>query len=117
MRAYVAAAREYAEAGYTVYLDGVIGPWLLPLIGEKLGSLHYVLLKAPLDVLLARASARSSQPSANAEVVRRMHGQFEALPNAFAAHVIETGGQSAAQVLDAYRLRSARGDFICTATQ
>ena len=37
--AILRAARTYAEAGYRVYLDGIFGPWFMPLIRQELEQL------------------------------------------------------------------------------
>ncbi|MCL7713129.1 AAA family ATPase [Stenotrophomonas mori] len=111
LRACAAAAREYAAAGYAVYLDGVIGPWSLPLIGPWLGGFDYVLLQAPLDTLLARAAARTSQPSADVHLVRRMQARFAALPASLAGHTIDTGDRCLDEVAGEYRVRAAKGGF------
>ena len=36
INAYTKAAVEYAAGGYSVFMDGVIAPWLLPLISPVL---------------------------------------------------------------------------------
>ena len=102
VRAYLAATAAYAAGGYTVYLDGVIGPWLLPAIRSALPGFDYVLLHVSLDEALARAAARGTQPSATPEVIRRMHAQFLAASAPFMRHVIETDGRTPAQVAQDY---------------
>ena len=106
VRAYVAAAVEYSAAGYDVYLDGVIGPWLLPLITPMASGIEYVLLHAPLDVVLARCQARTSQPSATPDVVIRMHEQFSNVPASFRKH-----GKSIERVADEYRRARSAGAY------
>ncbi len=49
VRAYARAAAEYSAGGYSVYLDGVIGPWLLPEITRIVGACDYVLLHVSLE--------------------------------------------------------------------
>lgn len=112
VRAYVAAACEYSAGGYDVYLDGVIGPWLLPLITSMTPDIQYVLLHAPLDVVLARAQTRTSQPSATPDVVIRMHEQFSNIPDSFRQHVIHTCDKSVEQVADEYRFRRRAGVYL-----
>ena len=112
VRAYLAAAREYSAGGCDVYLDGVIGPWLLPLISSMVSDICYVLLHAPLDVVLARVQVRTSQSSATPDVVIRMHEQFCNVPNSLQQHVLDTGDKSIEQVAKEYRSRSRAGVYV-----
>jgi predicted kinase len=112
VRAYIAAAMEYAAGGYTVYLDGVIGPWLLPTITSTFSRFDYVLLHTPLNEALSRVKARQTQPSASSGVVIRMHEQFSAIFTEFHNHVIETNGKSIRQIADEFLARSAEGSFV-----
>ena len=57
VRAYCQAAKAYSEGGYSVYLDGVVGPWMFSLIAPVFPLWDFVLLHAPLDVALSRLSA------------------------------------------------------------
>lgn len=111
VHAYLAAVAEYAKGGYTVYLDGVIGPWLLPTIEPFIPELDYVLLHAPLEEVLARVSTRQSQPSASPDIVARMHEQFSKSLGELRRHVIDTKGKSVLEVVDEFRLRRAQGAF------
>lgn len=112
VRAYVAAAIEYSTGGYVVYLDGVIGPWMLPLIASMAPSIEYVLLHAPLDVALARTQGRTSQASAKPEVVGRMHEHFSEVLESYQKHVIQTNGRSIEEVANEYRSGRATGVYV-----
>jgi tRNA uridine 5-carbamoylmethylation protein Kti12 len=112
VRAYLAAAAEYVAGGYKVYLDGVIGPWLFPLITPSFPRFDYVLLRASLQEVLARAESRGTQPSASPEVVKRMHEQFADTIVAFPRHVIDTEGKSIAEAADEFLSRGADGAFV-----
>jgi cytidylate kinase len=112
VRAYISAAVEYVAGGYTVYLDGVIGPWLLPTITATFPRIDYVLLHTTLDEALSRVKARQTQPSASSGVVGRMHEQFSAILTEFHDHVIETNGKSIRQTADEFLARSAEGAFV-----
>jgi len=112
VRAYVAAALEYSAGGYAVYLDGVVGPWLLPLITSMVSDIEYVLLHAPLDVVLARTQARVSQPSATRDVVIRMHEQFSSIQNSFRKHVIQADNKSVKQVANEYLFGRKTGAYV-----
>jgi chloramphenicol 3-O-phosphotransferase len=57
-----AAAARFASGGYTVILDGIVGPWFLAIYLEAVLSegleVHYVVLRPSSDVALARAVSR-----------------------------------------------------------
>lgn len=117
MRACVAACVEYAAGACQVYLDGVVGPWLLPMITAIIPDIEYVLLHAPLDVVPARNNARTSQPSATPGVVSRMHADFEQVVGSFSRHVIGTEGKTTEQVANEYEAGSRAGTFLLGGAQ
>ncbi len=100
VRAYSQAAREYSAGGYSVYLDGVIGPWLLPEINWIAGKCDDVLLHIPLDSALRRVAGRASQASARPEIVQRMHEQFSGVLEAYRAHVVWANEDSVEDLAD-----------------
>jgi chloramphenicol 3-O-phosphotransferase len=63
LRSFVAATSAFAQGGYPVVLDAVVGPWYLDLVTEELQGtevdVHYVVLRPSLPVVLARATGRS----------------------------------------------------------
>ncbi len=101
LRAFAAAAAELAVGGYTVVVDGIIGPWYLDLVTEPLRrtgtEVHYVVLRPDLDVALARATARVGDervPGHPALVeegpIRHMWEQFGRL-GPHERHVVDNG--------------------------
>jgi predicted ABC-type ATPase len=64
LRSFVAATSAFAQGGYPVVLDAVVGPWYLDLVTEELQGtdvvVHYVVLRPSLPVALARATGRSN---------------------------------------------------------
>lgn len=110
MRALARAAGAYAEGGYQVFWDGVVGPWFLPLIREELGGsprLAYVVLRTSEAEAVARVRARDGAgPSAR---VRTMHAAFAQLGE-LAAHAVETSGRRRRDVWEEVRagLKEAR---------
>lgn len=101
LRAGAAAAGELALGGYTVVVDGIIGPWFLDLVTAQLqrtgGDVHYVVLRPSLEVALARATARVAEervPGHRALVeegpIRHMWGRFQNL-GALEPHVVDNG--------------------------
>ena len=111
VRAYAAAAREYSSGGYCVYLDGVIGPWMLPLLMHVIPTFDYVLLDAPLHIASVRAQARMHQPSATPEIIERMHQHFSSVLANYPSHVLSTHGRDVDQVAEQYSLRQKMGTF------
>lgn len=111
IRACLAAATEYMVGGYDIYLDGVIGPWLLPSITSSFPRFDYVLLRAPLKEVLARTASRMTQLSANPGVVHRMRQSFSDVIGSFHGHVIETSGKDLMKIADEFLVRSANGEF------
>ena len=112
VRAYTSAALAYSDGGYAVYLDGVIGPWMLNQVRALVPHFDYVLLHASLDTVLARAARRPRQRSATEDVIRRMHAQFEGVLEAYRSHVIDTDGKSIAQVVDEYQTAKERSALL-----
>lgn len=109
VRAYAEAARSYRDGGYAVVVDGVIGPWLFPVIVPILGSVDYVMLHVSERVALERARRRSGQASAVPEVVSRMHHEFRAVLSSVARHVVTTDDRSVADVADEVEALRSRG--------
>ncbi len=102
VRAYTRAAVEYADSGYSVYLEGVIGPWLLPIITPIARTFDYVLLDVSLESALARVESRGAQASATPDVIRRMHPQFAAALSASRRHVIQTDKRSLSEIAEEF---------------
>ncbi|MBU4316204.1 MAG: AAA family ATPase [Proteobacteria bacterium] len=111
INAYTKSAVEYAAGGYSVFMDGVIGPWQLPLISPVLKTFEYVILNVSLDIALARARERTSQASAQPVVIRRMHDQFSRIIQEYEKHVIQTNNKTLRQIADEYLEGKAKGNF------
>lgn len=99
IRACCRAAQSLAGDGFRVYLEGIVGPWMLHVVNEVLDEYQYVLLHATLPCALGRCKARSAQPIASAEV-RQMHETFARYLDEYP--VIDTTDCSPADVLKAY---------------
>jgi cytidylate kinase len=100
MRAVGRAARTYAEGGYQVVVDGVIGPWFLDVFRSELGpaqlSLQYVVLRAELAETIRRGTTRPDP--VDERIVRAMHPQFADL-GPLEHHAVHTSGQTSEAVL------------------
>lgn len=115
VRALVAAVRAYAEGGYFVVVDGIIGPWFLEPFRSGLAcSPHYVVLQVHADTCVARAKARGNGQLAASGPIRDLHRQLLALGH-LQNHAVDVNGLNPAAVqrtvlaalrADQYRLRS-----------
>ena len=111
MRVVAGAAAAYASAGYFTIVDGIVLPrfFFEPLrdaLREAGHEVAYAVLRAPLDVCLARAGSRDSQPLADPHVVERLWRDFADL-GPLSAHAIDVDAQDpqAAADLLAARIR------------
>jgi adenylate kinase family enzyme len=79
----------YATAGYTVYWDGIVGPWFLEQVLTRLGGAgveaSYVVLRPARDIALERVRGRDGEVSSSG--VETMYEQFSDL-DAFESHVV-----------------------------
>jgi predicted kinase len=95
VRVIAAAAFTFASGGYTVLVDGVVGPWMLDhyrrAAQEHISiALDYIVLRPSRAVSLARAQARSA-PDALVEEspINALYDQFSDL-GGYEHHVIDT---------------------------
>lgn len=108
MRIVAGAAAAYASAGYFTIIDGIVLPsfFFEPLrdsIRQAGHAVAYAVLRAPLDVCVARARSRDSQPLADPRVVERLWHDF-ADPGPLSAHAVDVGAEdprAAADLIDA----------------
>lgn len=77
-RAAAAAAGVFAEAGYHVVFDGVLGPWFLPTFAQatRLTSFDYVVLLPPEEICVERVASRRGHGFTDEQATRHMHRQF-----------------------------------------
>ena len=113
MLALARTAATFADRGYDVFLDGIFGPWFLPLVTSELRasglSVEYVVLRAPLEVSLDRVRRRCGDGKDH--IVRQMHGAFEDLRR-YASHTIDAGNLSPADLVAEFERRRSTGVFI-----
>jgi predicted kinase len=112
MRALGRSACAFAEGGYDVFLDGVIGPWFLPVLREEISgpwAISYLLLHVPEAEALRRVRARQG-PGASAQV-RHMAAAFNELPD-FLEHRIDASGLSHDEVLEVAEQGLSSGRFL-----
>ena len=98
LQAVARATHAFATGGYTVYVDGVIGPWFLDVFEEALAPdipTHYIVLEVSEKEALDRVRHRDG-PGLS-PIVLRMVPQFVEL-GALARHAIDTVDRSEAEV-------------------
>jgi predicted kinase len=103
MQALAQAAATYAQGGYEVLVDGIVGPWFfdpwLAVARERDLDLRYILLMPDEATAVARAAARRA-PGAmtDPEVVRTMWRNFQTFASP-PEHVLDTTGQAVSDTL------------------
>jgi predicted kinase len=111
LRATLRAARAYAQGGYDVLLEGIVGPWFLPLVAGELRdagvAVDYAVLRVGLAAAVARATLRAETPAPEA-VVRQMHAAFADL-GPFERHAVPVAGEGPQQVAARLLRRRAQG--------
>jgi predicted ABC-type ATPase len=110
VRVIAVAACAYAEGGFTVVVDGIVGPWMLPHFDHARSNhpdlvLDYIVLRPARSVALDRARGRTDAGALVDETpILAMWHQFADLGE-YEQHVLDTGAQDAEQtresVLDA----------------
>lgn len=111
--ALMRTATTFATRGYDVILDGIFGPWFLPVVAieaqQAAVAVDYVVLAVPLEVALRRVRTRESHDGRD-HVVRQMHAEFSKL-GPYRDHVIDTGDLTPEQVVAEFTSRRSSGIF------
>ncbi len=91
IKAIGAAVRQYADAGYAVVVDGIVGPWMLTdflsLLGEAVVS--YVVLRPDRETAMSRAVARGKPWLVDPDPIAKMYDGFASL-GTYEGHVIDS---------------------------
>src|SRR5580658_10459595 len=99
LRTCAAAAARLAAGGYTVVMNGILGPWYLDLVMDELrspaGDVHYTVLRPGIDVALERATTRAplvpgSAPLTEEGPIRQLWASFQDI-GPYEGHVIDNG--------------------------
>jgi chloramphenicol 3-O-phosphotransferase len=89
LTAVVRAVAAFAEGGYDVIVEGIIGTWFLPHFRTLAGlRIDYVVLLPSLEATLARATTRAGAHLRDPGPITGLHGAFPR-----DAHTIDTTGQ------------------------
>lgn len=79
----VAAAAGYAGGGYDVVIDGIVGPWSLPVFvagaQQFAVSLSLVVLRPTLSDVLNRATQRAGNALKDSGPIRGLYGAFQSI--------------------------------------
>jgi adenylate kinase family enzyme len=111
MRIVATAASAYATAGYFTIVDGIVLPrfFFEPLrdaLTQAGQAVAYAVLRAPLEVCLARAAERDTDRLADPSVIERLWREFADL-GSLDAHAVDVRSERPGEVAEllAARLR------------
>ncbi len=115
IRATAAAAVQFADGGYDVFVDGIIGPWFLPHWLEAAGRgrpMHYFVLRPSRQVAVMRAVGRRSPDDlVDPNPVGKMFDAFADLGR-FEAHVLDSSSQDIDATVAAVRQGLRGGRYL-----
>ncbi|MFE7654227.1 AAA family ATPase [Streptomyces bottropensis] len=115
LQVLVSAAFGYAEGGYHVTCDGIVGPWFIDLFRvtarERALPLSYVILRPDQHTTLERATSRADDALTDPEPIRSLHGQFSNL-GLYEAHVLDSTTLTAEATADSILQGVARGSYL-----
>jgi predicted kinase len=111
-RVIAAAAIAYAQGGYAVYVDGVVGPWFLDTYRKAAATtgvaLDYLVLRAARETVVARARDREHGPLPH--YPPNIFDGFADL-GPLEPHALDTTGMSVEAVVEAVRAAAAACRF------
>jgi predicted kinase len=115
LEAITDAATAYARGGYDVVLDGVIGPWLVEHYRARADaaeiSMFYIVLTAPLEVVLARAEERPGDTHLRDPApITALHTAFADL-GPWTDHAVETSQRAPEKIVKLLREQLSVGAF------
>ncbi len=114
-RAAARAATAYAQELLAVFIDGVIGPHLLPTYVEELAAakvaVQFALLLPMVEETVRRAAAREPTLRVSERIVREMHAQFVGYGK-FAGCTIDNTTMTPEQAADAVMSACWRGECL-----
>ncbi|HZF28911.1 MAG TPA: AAA family ATPase [Gammaproteobacteria bacterium] len=109
----------YANGGYDVIVDGIIGPWSLPKFasGAKRGRLEmsFVVLRPSYEETFARAVAREGKELKASGPIKGLYGAFASL-GALERYAIDTTSETVNATALRVREAVAAGDYALPET-
>jgi adenylate kinase family enzyme len=113
INAITAAAVEYAKGGYSVLVDGIVGPWFVELVAETFADhearWHYAILLPASDVNVERSRSRSK--AITQEVLEKMHSEFTAHLAGYEKYVVDSTHLDATQTAEAVNKKMEIGEL------
>ena len=114
-RAAARAASAFAQDLFAVFIDGVIGPHLLPIYVDELKvaavPVHFVLLLPSLEESIRRVAPRAADRRLIEVEHRELHRGFAA-QGEFAGRIIDNTGMTAEESADVVMEACGRGDCL-----
>jgi len=114
-RAAARAASAFAQDLFAVFIDGVIGPHLLPIYVDELkvaaAPVHFVLLLPSVEESVRRVAPRAADRRMVEAEHRELHLQF-AEHGEFAGCVIDNTAMTAEETADVVMEACGRGDCL-----
>lgn len=106
------AAQSLCGRQYNVVLEGIFGPWFLPLIRAEIAAnrldVRYVVLRTTLEEACRRVRQRGD--AALEDVAKAMHPQFADL-GAWESHALDTTRLAPAEVASRLKLQLGAGRY------
>jgi len=104
------AAEGYANGGYFVVVDGIIGPWFLQSFKALAVPLHYIVLRPHLDVAIQRCRERGGDTLTDPGTITALYQQLASLGE-LERHSLQTGGLDPEETLRAVMEALESGAF------
>jgi predicted kinase len=115
--ALAATSAIFAQGGYDVFADGIVGPWFfdpwLAAAARANLELDFVLLLPDEATTVARATSRRPPAMTDPQVVTFMWRQFAQLTD-YSEHVVDTTRMNIDEALSFIRIGLDAGDFRLT---
>lgn len=104
------AAAGYAQGGYFVIVDGIVGPWFLDAFRKTGCDIHYIVLQPDLDEAIKRCRARGGDSLADPVQIAALHDQFSELGQLH-DHALSVVGMNVDATCEALSKAVSSGDF------
>ncbi|MFI9629365.1 AAA family ATPase [Streptomyces sp. NPDC052042] len=115
LQVLVSAAFGYAEGGYQVICDGIVGPWFIDpfrtTAQERALPLSYIILRPNQHTTLERTTSRADDALTDPEPICSLHGQFSNL-GVYEEHVLDSTNLTAEATADSILQDVARGAYL-----
>jgi len=111
MAVAAAAAERYAQGGYFVIVDGVVGPWFVEGFADLGVPTHYLVLRTDLADAIARCRQRGGETLSDPTVVAALHAQFSDLGQ-FERHALDVTGLSPGEVVGRVERAVQGGEYV-----